>query len=68
MSGKREHFGPCNVFSRDDERFPASRWTGLYPTMEGAIDALDPFQGTHHVGLTRVDDHVTGKRWHWFET
>lgn len=36
---KREHWGVCWVL-----------WDGIkggpYPTMEGAIEALDPFQGT----------------------
>jgi hypothetical protein len=34
---KREHFGSCDVFHFD-------LWGGSYPTMEGAISALDPFQ------------------------
>lgn len=44
----REHFGACNVLTRDNER--PILWTGSYPTMEGAINALDPFQGFDLVG------------------
>ena len=47
---KREHFGACNVLVRKANRPLGFQWSGSYPTMEGAIDELDPFQGFDLVG------------------
>ncbi len=65
----REHFGACDVFNRTDVDLTmgdvkrTSRWCGSYPTMEGAIDQLDPFQARPllHIELGYVEGYISGK-------
>lgn len=61
MKNKREHFGPCKVsqtYVARERDYPG--WP--YPTMEGAIEALDPFQARPllHVELSYVSRYITG--------
>jgi hypothetical protein len=62
---KREHFGSCSVHTRPVGGI--STWRGCYPTLEGAIETLDPFQ--HHTARalatcgTAISWYLTGKEW-----
>jgi hypothetical protein len=54
MRGKREHWGACMVRVITG----ALSSGGPYPTMEGAIDALDPFQRAIHWPLGNVQGYL----------
>lgn len=56
---RREHWGPCLVNRFEPMRATYSvKFGGTYPTMEGAIDQLDPFQAHVHWPLHNVGDYL----------
>ena len=58
---KREHFGLCRIsFTRNGVTVPGM---GGYPTMQGAIEALDPFNARPllHIEAPYVQRYISGK-------
>lgn len=52
MKSKREHWGACLVRRIESASPNSTAWP--YPTMEGAIEALDPFNSATYWPLRNV--------------